>query len=357
MKRRHFSAVVSVLLMFVMLLGTACGKEVETLDTIDPNAYIKLGEYKGLTVSAVDVTVSAGDIEETVMNDLEMAAEYTDVKDRAVKVGDIAKIDYVGKKDDVAFEGGTGSYDLEIGSESFIPGFEEGVVGMRPGETKDIPLTFPEDYREESLAGQDVVFTVSLNGIQEKKIPSITDDGVLDKVSERYGQEFETVDDYFDHVRTNLMELREQDAKEAQKSELLQKVFDNTECDLEALPGWLVSKNSAAYLDSIESFASQYGMSLENYLEMMGGTREEFEKQGWEYGQEISKQQLVIRAIAKAENIELKSNEIEDYYKEYAEQYGASVDTLKSSLDEDTLSQYLLSQHVQDFLLENAVIE
>ena len=98
-------------------------------------------------------------------------------------------------------------------------------------------------------------------------------------------------------------------------------------------------------------------MSLENYLEMMGGTREEFEKQGWEYGQEISKQQLVIRAIAKAENIELKSNEIEDYYKEYAEQYGASVDTLKSSLDEDTLSQYLLSQHVQDFLLENAVIE
>ncbi len=361
MKRNRLSAVAAILLCMTLLLPTGCGSQEEvkkeSLKGTDPGQYITLGEYKGLKLEKVDTTVSEGDIEVVVLSDMETVAGQKEVTGRAVKEGDITNIDYVGKKDGVAFEGGTGNYDLEIGSGSFIPGFEDGVIGMKIGETKDIPLTFPEDYHSEELAGQDVVFTVSLNSISERVTPGITDDGILEKLGDKYGKEFKDTDEYFEEVRTNLIESKEGDAERSQRTQLMQMVFDNTECDLDKLPEWLVTKNADQYIESMTSFASQYGASLDDYLSSMGIDRKTFEEQAKEYAKEVSKEQLVIYAIASKENIQVTEQEVEDYYSDYAKQYGADVEVLKSSLDVDTLEQYLLSTHVEDYLYENAVIE
>ncbi len=361
MKRNHLSAATAILMCMTLLLPTGCGTQEavkkDSLKSTDPGQYITLGEYKGLKLEKADTTVSEGDIEVIVLSDMETVAGQKEVTGRAVKEGDITNIDYMGKKDGVAFEGGTGNYDLEIGSGSFIPGFEEGVIGMKIGETKDIPLTFPEDYHSEELAGKDVVFTVSLNSISERVTPGITDDGILEKLGEKYGKEFKDTDEYFDEVRTNLIETKEEDAERSQRTQLMQMVFDNTKCDLDKLPEWLVTKNADQYMDSMTSFASQYGASLDDYLSSMGTDRKTFEEQAKEYAKEVSKEQLVIYAIASRENIQVTEKEVEDYYKDYAEQYGADVEVLKSSLDAETLEQYLLSTHVEDFLYENAVIE
>ena len=357
MKKKHLMKTAAILVAFV-LLCTACGSVNETIDTIDPLQYVTLGEYKGLTVSAIDASVSEGDIEAAVMNDLESLAEKASVDDRPVINGDIVNIDYKGTKDGEAFEGGTGTNDLEIGSGTFIPGFEDGVIGMEIGETKDLELTFPEDYSAEDLAGQDVVFEVTVNSISENVVPSIKDDGILKELAEKYDvDEFKEIDDYLDYIKKNLEDTKEEDLLSKTRTELLQMAYDNAECDLDKLPEWLVSQNSTNYISSIESFASQYGVGLDDYVSLIGGSMDEFMDQAMEYGKELSKQQLVVRAIANAENITMTDKEVEEYYAERAKEYNAKVETLKNSVNEETIKQYLLSEKVQDFLFDNAKFE
>ena len=357
MKKDHYKKGLALLLSFLMLLCTSCsGTGVkETIDSIDPNTFVTLGQYKGLTVSAIDATVSEGDIEAAVMNDLKSLAEKKNVEGRPVIDGDIVNIDYKGMKDGEAFEGGTGNNDLEIGSGTFIPGFEDGVIGMEIGETKDLKLTFPEDYSAEDLAGQDVVFEVTVNSISENDVPSITDKGILEKISKKYDDEdFADVDAYFGYIKDNLEKIKKEDLTSKARTELLQMAYDNAECDIEALPEWLISENATNYINSIESFATQYGVSLDEYMSLIGGTMEESTEQAMEYGKELSKQQLVVRAIAGAEGIEVTEKEIEDYYTEKAKEYSSKVETLKNSVDEETIKQFLLSDKVQDFLFDNA---
>ncbi|MCR5488042.1 MAG: trigger factor [Lachnospiraceae bacterium] len=360
-KNKHHRSLAAVLIGICLISGlTACGQQKPAEDSfsdMEPDKYVTLGEYKGLEIDAVDTTVSEGDMEEAVMQDLEAVAGTKEVTGRAVKEGDIVSIDYVGKKDGVLFDGGTGSYDLEIGSGSFIEGFEEGIVGMKTGETKDLKLTFPEDYHAEDLAGEDVVFTVSLNGIRELNTPGINDDGILEKLGEKYGKEFEDTDAYFEEIRQSLTQSKEQEAEHAQRTQLMQQVFEKSKCDTEFLPEWLVKKNKEEYTKSIESFASQYGVSLDDYIQAMGTDKDAFEKEAEEYAEEVSKEQLIISAIADAEKITVDQKEVDDYYKKYASDYGAEVDELKETLDEDTLRQYLLGKKVEDFLFENAVIK
>ena len=358
MKKYHIRKTSAMLVAFVILLCTACGSVQETIDTIDPLQYVTLGEYKGLTVSAIDATVSEGDLEAAVMNDLESLAKKASVDDRPVLDGDIVNIDYKGTKDGEAFDGGTGNSDLEIGSGTFIPGFEDGVIGMEIGETKDLELTFPEDYGDGDLAGQDVVFEVTVNSISENLVPSIKDDGILEELAKKYDtDDFKEIDDYLGYIKKNLEETKEEDLLSKTRTELLQMVYDNAECDLDKLPEWLVSQNSTNYISSIEDFASQYGVSLDDYVSLIGGSMEEFTDQAMEYGKELSKQQLVVKAIANAENIAVTDKEVEEYYAERAKEYNAKVETLKNSVNEETIKQYHLTEKIQDFLFDNAKFE
>ena len=355
MKKLFYRRTAAVLMAVLVLLCTGCTEEAQTIGSVDVSKYVTLGEYKGLTMSENDITVSEGDIEAAVLNDLEAMAEKKSVDDRPVIDGDIVNIDYKGTKDGVAFDGGTGNYDLEIGSNSFIEGFEDGVIGMKIGETKDLDLTFPEDYSAEDLAGQDVVFEVTVNSISENVVPSIKEDGVLEKLAKKYDEDFNEVDDYLGYIKDTLEKANEEAALTETRIDLLQQAYDNAECDLDKLPEWLVSQNSTNYISSIESFASQYGVSLDQYVSLIGGSMEEFNDQAIEYGKELSKQQLVVQAIADAENITVSQKEIDDYYSNRAKEYNSTVEKLKASVNEEMIERYLLSEKVQDFLYENAV--
>jgi len=355
MKKLFYRRKAAVLVAVLVLLCTGCTEEAQTIGSVDVSKYVTLGEYKGLTMSENDITVSEGDIEAAVLNDLEAMAEKKSVDDRPVIDGDIVNIDYKGTKDGVAFDGGTGNYDLEIGSNSFIEGFEDGVIGMKIGETKDLDLTFPEDYSAEDLAGQDVVFEVTVNSISENVVPSIKEDGVLEELAKKYDEDFDEVDDYLGYIKDTLEKANEEAALTETRIDLLQQAYDNAECDLDKLPEWLVSQNSTNYISSIESFASQYGVSLDQYVSLIGGSMEEFNDQAIEYGKELSKQQLVVQAIADAENITVSQKEIDDYYSNRAKEYNSTVEKLKASVNEEMIERYLLSEKVQDFLYENAV--
>ena len=309
-----------------------------------------LGDYKGLSIAAADTSVSAGDIESNIQGVLSGYGTLEEVEGRPAQLGDTVNIDYAGYRDGVAFDGGTGTTDLELGSGTFIPGFEEGVVGMEVGETKDLNLTFPEDYHSEELAGAEVVFTVTVNSISEENVPELTDEFVkgLDN-----GQE--TVEEFRQYVEKSLTEQNESEAKADQEAELLELAVDNAECDTDNLPEWLVSQNAADFRASTEAFVTQYGMTLTDYLEQMGSNEEEFDSQAQEYGVERAKADLVVLAIAKAEGLDITEKETEDYYSEYASNYNATVEQVKEAVSEDELKQYLLQQKVMDYLYDNAM--
>ena len=329
--------------------GSGSGEKAGSLDTVDPAKYVTLGEYKGLTVEAEDTTVSDGDIDSYIQDALSSHGEMKEVTGRAAKLGDTVNIDYVGTKDGVAFEGGTGNYDLELGSGSFIPGCEEGVVGMEIGETKDLELTFPEDYGNADLAGAETVFTVTVNSISEDSLPELTDEFVQ-SLDNGAG----TVDEYRENVRAELTEQNESSAKANQEADLMKLAVDNAKCDESSLPEWLVSQNATEFKSSTESFVTQYGMTMDDYLTQTGSDLETFESEAEEYGKEKAKSDLVTLAIAKAEGIEVTDKEIEDYYTKYASDYNATVEQIKKAIPENELKSYLLQQEVMDFLYDNA---
>ncbi len=348
-KTAFYMTVLIVFMQIILLPGCGTKEEEESMDAIDPTKYVTLGEYKGLPLEESYDTVSDGDVEANIQNVLESHAELKEVTGRPARMGDTVNIDYVGMKDGEAFDSGTGNNDLELGSGTFIPGFEDGVVGMSVGEEKDLPLTFPEDYRNTELAGKDVVFHVTVNSISEKDVPSFTDEFVIS-----LGGDAQTADEYREQIRKQLTEQYESSMKADQESELLRTVVDKAGCDMEKLPDWLVSQNAAEFRSSTESFVSQYGLTLDDYLKQTGTDLDEFNAEAEQYGREKAKSDLVVLSIAKAEGLEVTDKELEDYYREYAGNYNTTVEQIKKAIPEDELKRYLLQQEVMDLLYDNA---
>ncbi len=335
-----------------MLTGCGGTKEEEgSIDSLDPAKYVTLGEYKGLVIEGTDTTVSDGDVEKNIQDTLDSHGGLKEVTGRAAQMGDTVNIDYVGTRDGVAFDGGTGNYDLELGSGSFIDGFEEGVVGMNVGDEKDLPLTFPEDYHSEELAGANVVFHVTVNSISEPTSPELTDEFV-----QGLDNEAQTVDEYRELVRKQLTEQKEFSAKSDDQAELLQMAVDNAQCDESKLPKWLVDQKTEEYKTSTASFVNQYGVTLDDYLEQSGKDQDTFNAEAEEYGKTKAKNDLVILAIAKAEGLEVTDQEKEDYYVDYAASYNTNVEDMKKAIPEDELKMFMLQQKVMDLLYENAKI-
>ncbi|MCR5746492.1 MAG: trigger factor [Lachnospiraceae bacterium] len=356
MKKQYikaFSRLVAVSLTAAAVMLIGCGSEESgSLETIDPFKYVTLGDYAGLTVEPIDATVSEDDVQSNIENILNAHSEAKEVTGRAAKLGDTVNIDYVGTENGVAFDGGTGNKNLELGSGIFIPGFEDGVVGMEKGETKVLNLTFPKDYGKAELAGKAVEFEVTVNSISENVIPEFTDEFV-----KSLNTEATTVEEYKEQIKKEMTEQRETGAKADTQAKLMKMAVDNAKCDISKLPEWLVSGNTADYKNSTESYVTQYGVDMASYLEAIGSSEEEFNKEAEEYGKEVSKSQLVVLAIAKQEGLSVTDKDMEDYYAEYAADYNATVDMVKEVIPKDDLKNYLLQQKVMDYLYDEAILK
>lgn len=313
--------------------------------------YVTLGEYKGLKVQ-IDLTVSEDEIEEELNSAISRADVMEEITEGTVAEGDIVSIDYEGKLDGEAFDGGTAKdYDLEIGSGSFIDGFEDGLIGVNVGDTVDLNLTFPENYFSEDLAGQEVVFTVTVHAI--KRMPELTDE----LVSTMTDGEYTTVDDYKASIRASLEEEKAGQRDAMIMSDLFTQVAANTTINEypEVMVDYGVQEMSDYYVDMAESFSMEFADFLSMYL---GMTEEEFNEQVVLAVQQNLQQEMYLKAIAETEGIELTEEEYEAGCEKYAETYGMeSAEELVENYGESVVRLSLLQEKVLEFLKESAVIE
>lgn len=338
-----------------------CGMKEEDmvyLKDFDVTKYVELGDYKGIEVTAPKAEVTDDELNQYVEYMLNYYTENREVTDHDTIVsGDVANIDYVGKKDGVAFDGGTAeAYDLEIGSHSFIDGFEDGVIGMKVGETKDLNLTFPENYGNADLAGQDVVFTVTLNSIKEKYVPELNDEFVAS-----LGQEgINTVDDLKEQTKAILLEDAEAERAQQIASQLQETVQNNCNFPKEA-PSGFTDRLSTTLIEGIEEAATAYGMDAATVAAYYYGIEGDDYKQGiLDYVKnELAPQYLMVGAIAAKEGITVSDEDVDADIQANLETSGStmSVDEYKESLgDMESYREYIVVDKVLDFLTENAVV-
>ena len=321
---------------------------------IKADEYVTLGDYKGLEVVSTTSVVSDKEVESYITYMLSMSGSREEIMDRdVIEQGDIANIDYVGKKDGVAFDGGTAEgYYLEIGSGTFIPGFEEGLVGVKKGETVDLNLTFPESYHSEELAGAEVVFTVTVNGIYRNATPEFNDEFVatlgIDGVT--------TTDDYRVYLK-NLMEENEKEtALQDVQMQLFNMIIENAE--ISGIPEKLIDKFYDININNMNYQASMYGMDLESFVSSYYGMdAATFENEATAAAEISAKQALVCLKIAADENIVVTDEDIDAALEEKYTDYGyASAEDFEAAIDKEEYRDSLLLNKVVDFLVENATI-
>ena len=312
---------------------------------------ITLGEYKGVEVVKNVRAITEEAISARIDADVERASTTQDVTDRAVQAGDIVNLNYTGTVDGVAFEGGTAeNQTLTIGSGTFIPGFEDQMIGMQIGEEKDIQVTFPEQYHAEDLAGKAAVFHVKVNGIQEKVKPALDDDFAADV------SEFDT----FEAYRKNIVETLEKNEAERAEAELedslVQKVVDAADCDI---PDAMIEDEITSMVREMEMRMAYQGLRLEDYLRYTGQTMDQLREQYKGEATNRVKTQLVLEAIAKAESIEPTHEDHEATIADQAKRMGREAAEFKASLSEGQLSFLRETAGIKktiDFLKANAKI-
>lgn len=340
----------AVLLAGVMVLSmTGCGSNEKAKKY---SKYVELGDYKGIEYTLDIAEVTDEDIDSQIDSFLSGLTETEEITDRAVKDGDTVNIDYVGTKDGEAFDGGTAEgSDLVIGSNSFIDGFEDGLIGHEIGEKVSLDLTFPEDYQAEDLAGEDVNFEVTINSISVSKVPTLTDQLVADNT------EYDTINAYKESIRKDLQESNEDTAKQQAKTDVFDKVVENS-----SITGYdekeveeLIDKEFDSFKETAQSYEA-YGYSYEDVLASNGYSSEDELKEGiTEYVKNYLNQVMVMYCIADKEKITVSSEEIDNMVKEYMETY--AVETEEEVYDyfgEDYFEISILSEKVMDFLMENA---
>ncbi|MBQ5738850.1 MAG: trigger factor [Oscillospiraceae bacterium] len=308
---------------------------------------VKLGQYKGVSAVKADTSVSADDVKARLNELAEKSARLTSV-DRKAKKGDIAVIDFEGFDNGVAFEGGKGeNYELALGSGSFVPGFEDQVIGMKAGEEKDLDITFPEDYTPE-LAGKAVVFKVKVNEVKVKELPAIDDEFAKDV------SEFDTLKELKADLKEKMVAEREQAAKFAFEDALMMKIAENIEVEI---PDALIDDQCQKFVENFKQRIASQGIPYEQYLQMTGMTDEAMIAEARKPAEQQVRIDLAIGAIIKAEKIEVTDEEIEAKYEEMAKSYGMEIDMLKKYIDKASLSQNLLNDKALAIVVENAKAE
>ena len=312
---------------------------------------VTLGEYKGVAVEKNVEKVTDEAVEARIQNDVERASTTQDVTDRAVENGDIVNLDYAGSVDGVAFEGGTAQgQSLTIGSGMFIPGFEEQMVGMNIGEERDLSVKFPEQYHADNLAGKDAVFHVKVNGIQTKVRPELDDDFAADV------SEFDTFEAYKANIVADLEKNAADRAEANLEDALVQKVVDAADCDI---PDAMIQDEITTMLREMEMRMMYQGIRFEDYLKYTGQTLDQVRENYKPEAANRVKTQLVLEAVAKAENIVPTDEDVDEAIADQAKRVNRNVEEFKASLSEQQ-KEYLKEtagiKKVIDFLKANAVI-
>lgn len=330
------------------------GKEFIFKAVVDTKQKVELGEYKGIEVQEIDGEVSDKEINQYIDSIRDKQAEVQTLtdEDSVLAKGDTANIDFVGKKDGEPFAGGSAEgYDLVIGSGSFIPGFEEQMEGMKIGEVRNVELSFPDDYYVSDLAGQPVVFEVTLHSIKRKALPELNDEFVKDVSN------FETVAAYKEDIKQMLSKEKAAEIKNRYKADVAVKVTEQTDV---VAPESQVKAEAENFMNDIRFQMSQQGIQLEDYVKLTNGSMEDIEKECNARAESLVKQQIVFEAIAEAEGIEVSDEDMEAEYNKMAEMYKQPVESIKEvfSMRGQTglIKRNLLLEKVSDFLLENAKI-
>lgn len=311
---------------------------------------VVLGQYKGVEVTKADIQVSDEEIDAEIKKEQDKNASFVEVADRPVQDGDRIKLDFEGFVDGEAFEGGKGeNYDLTIGSGSFIPGFEEQLVGVMPGEDREVNVTFPENYGAENLAGKAAVFKCTVKAITEKQLPELNDE-----YADEY-TEFDTMEEYREDVKRNLIVKKEESAKTAQEDEAVDKIIAASQIEI---PAPMLETQESNMVDEFAQQLQYQGMSLDQYYQYAGSSREKMMEALAPQAEKRIRTRLVLEQIAKEENITATEEEYEAELKKMAESYGADFDTVKSIFDgkqKDSMMQDIAVQKAVTFVLENAV--
>ena len=314
--------------------------------TVKPE--VKLGEYKNLTVAKQEREVTDADVEERLNQKRNQQAELVVVEEPA-KEGDTVVIDFEGFKDGVAFEGGKGeNYSLELGSGSFIPGFEDQLVGAKAGDDVEVKVTFPEDYQAEDLAGKEAIFKVKVHEVKEKELPELDDEFAKD-----VDDEVETLDELKAKIREELTATKASQAQEAVHDEALRKAVENAE--VVELPHVMVHDEVHRAMDEFLNNMQRQGISPEMYYQLTNSTEADLHKQFEQDAELRVKTNLVIEAIVKAENLEATEEEIEKEIAELAETYNMPVDQVKRLLTTDMLSHDITMKKAIDLVTSTAV--
>lgn len=314
--------------------------------------YVILGNYKGVEITLDEPEITDEYLESYIDYVLQNSAVSTPVEDRPVEMGDVVNIDYVGKIDDVAFDGGTAQgYDLTIGSGRFIEGFEEGCIGMEVGETRDVEATFPDPYTNNpDLAGKVAVFTVTVNSISVEEIPELTDEYVQSLALEGCSN----VEDYRAYMYDVLMEQQQQ-SYESDKMDLAYEAVASG-CEFKEAPEAMVERMNSTLTANLSSYAGMYGVDLGTYVaNVYGGTVEDYETTLLEQSKTMAQHYLMMQAIADKEGLAVSDEELEKELAEEAEGYGTTVEDYRESVDAEAFREYLMTQKVLAFLGENAV--
>lgn len=307
---------------------------------------VKLGKYKGIKATKKSAKVSAEDVKSHINDMLEQNSRIVTVETkRKVKKNDIAVIDFEGFVDGVAFEGGKAeNYELTIGSNQFIPGFEDQIIGHKAGEEFDVNVKFPEDYHAE-LAGKDATFKIKLHEIKVKEVPALDDEFVKDV------SEYDTVDELKKNVKEELEHKKQHEVEAEANNEVLDKLADLVTA---VIPDCMIEKKMD---DDVQDFAyrlQMQGLDLKTYLKYTGSDEKTFREQYKEQAEKQVKLDLALAEIIKKENLEVSDADLEEEYAQYAKAYNMDVDQIKKAIPADNIKPELLQRKAVDFVIENA---
>ena len=325
------------------------GKSFIFTATVAKKPEVTLGDYKGLEVEKQEITVSDEEIDAEIKKEQEKNAKEINIEDRAIAEGDTATIDYEGFVDGVAFEGGKAeNHPLVIGSHSFIPGFEEGLIGKTLGDECDVEVTFPEEYHAKELAGKPAVFKCKVNKITAKELPEI-DDEFASEVSD-----FDTLAEYRESIEKSLREKKEAQAKTELENALVAKAIENAMMDV---PDAMIESTAHEMAEEFAKRLQMQGLSIQQYFQYTGMTPQKYLDDLKPQAKKRIETRLVLEAIAKAENIEISDEEVESELSKMAEQYNMELEQVKSIFGEEETKNLKTDLGVQKaitLLVDNA---
>lgn len=323
------------------------GKDWEIEATVTVKPEVELGQYKDLEVTKQDRKVSEDAVEQNLENKRQQHAELV-LKEDAAEEGDTVVIDFEGFKGDEAFEGGKGeNYSLELGSNSFIPGFEEQLVGVKAGDEKDVKVTFPEEYHAEDLAGQEAVFKVKVHEVKTKEMPELDDEFAKD-----VDDEVETIDELREKIRTQLQEGRENAANEAVEDEAIRKAVENAKID--EIPYVMTHDEVHRQMDIFLNNLRNQGISPEMYYQITGTTEQDLHRQMEVDAEFRVRTNLVLEAIVEAEELGATEEEMEEEIKNLAKEYGMEENNVRSVLTDDMLKHDIAMKKAIDLITSTA---